>query len=181
MVIFDPKLMIWSWTRALYWSQWTTWVKTEPVAAHSTFFRECLGMPNVRPHWSRGLIRASVRTSLTLLPSLGSDLERRPTLPFIAPPGGCGGRRSGRDAPYRRWRRALGDRQQMTFLNASLLNLRRRDRTCQDVEQTDKVEDHQEAPPARHLQCLRHVRPVADPGVQRGLQHDRPEPRRLRG
>lgn len=43
------------------------------------------------------------------------------------------------------------------------------------VQQARQGEDHQEAPPEGHLQRLRHVRPVSDPGVQRGVQHDRPE------
>ena len=38
---------------------------------------------------------------------------------------------------------------------------------------------HEEARPARHLQRVRHVRPGPDPGVQGGLQHDRPEQGRL--
>lgn len=47
------------------------------------------------------------------------------------------------------------------------------------VQQARQGKDHQEAPPEGHLQCLRHVRPVSDPGVQRGVQHDWPEQGRL--
>lgn len=56
-----------------------------------------------------------------------------------------------------------------------LLNVHRPRSSRHHVEQACQGKDHQEAPSEGHLQRLRHVRPVSDPGVQRGVQHDRPE------
>ncbi len=60
-----------------------------------------------------------------------------------------------------------------------LLNVHRPRSSRHHVEQACQGEDHQEAPSEGHLQRLRHVRPVSDPGVQRSVQHDRPEQGRI--